>query len=49
MTKVKLLKKLYYDLENPAAYTGKAKLIQEAKKYDPNISIEDVEELLKSP
>ena len=48
MTKEELLKKLYYDLKNPAAYAGKCKLLQEAKKYDSNISIEDVEQWLKS-
>ena len=48
MTKEELLKKLYYDLKNPAAYAGKFKLLQEAKKYDRDISIEDVEEWLKS-
>ena len=50
MTKEELLKKLYYDLKNPAAYVGKSKskLPQEAKKHDSNISIEDVEEWLKS-
>ena len=39
-----LLKKLYYDLKNPAVYFGKSKLLQEAKKHDTNISVEDVEE-----
>ena len=48
MTKEELLKKLYYDFKNPAAYAGKSKLLQEAKKYDANVSIEDVEERLKS-
>ena len=47
MTKGELLKKLYYDLKNPAAYAGKSKLLQEAKKDDTNISIEYVEEWLK--
>lgn len=42
MTKKKLLKKLYYDLKNQAAYAGKPKLLQEANKHDPDISIEDV-------
>ena len=48
ITKEELLKKLYYDLKNPAAYPGKSKLLQEAKKHDTNISIEDVEERSKS-
>ena len=48
MTKEELLKKLFYDLKNPAAYVGKSKLLQEAKKHDAKISIEDVEEWLKS-
>ena len=48
MTQEELLKKLYYDLKNPAAYAGKSKLLQEAKKIDPNVSIEDAEESLKS-
>ena len=49
MTKEEVPKKLlYYDLKNPAAYAGKPKLLQEAKKHDTNISIEDVEEWLKS-
>ena len=48
MTKEELLKKLFYDLRNQAAYAGKSKQLQEAKKHDTNISIEDVEEWLKS-
>ena len=48
MTKEELLKKIYYDLKNPASYAGKSKLHEESKKYDANISIEDVEEWLKS-
>ena len=48
LTKEELLKKIYYDLKNPAAYAGKSKLFQEAKKHDWNISIENVEEWLKS-
>ena len=44
MTKEELLKKLYYDLTNPAAYAGISKLLQEAKKHDSNISTEDVED-----
>ena len=48
MTKEELLKKLCYDLKNPAAYARKSKLLQEAKKHDSNVSIEDVEEWLKS-
>ena len=44
MTKEELLKKIYYDLKNPAAFTGKSKLLQEVKKIDSNISIENVEE-----
>ena len=47
MTKEELLKKPYYHLKNPAAYAAKSKLLQEAKKHDPNISIEDIEEWLK--
>ena len=47
MNKEELLKKLYYDLKNPAAYAGKSKLLQKAKKHDANISLEDVEEWLK--
>ena len=43
-----LLKKLYYDLKNPAAYGGKYKRLQKTKKHDSNILIEDVEEWLKS-
>ena len=42
MTNEGLLKKLYYDLKNPAAYGGKYKLLQKTKKHDSNISIEDV-------
>ena len=42
------LKKLYYDLKNPAAYAGESKLLQEAKKHDLSISIKDVEEWLRS-
>ena len=38
-----LLKKLYYYLKNAAAFAGKSKLLQEAKKNGSNISIEDVE------
>ena len=48
MTKEELLKKLYYDLKKPAAYCWKIQFLQEAKKHDSNISIEDVEEWLKS-
>ena len=48
MTKEKLLKKLYYDLKNPVVYARKSKLFQEAKGHDSNISIENVEEWLKS-
>ena len=48
MIKEELLKKLYYDLKNPPAYTEKYMLLHEAKKHDSNISIEDVEEWLKS-
>ena len=48
MTKEEILKKLYYDLKNPAAYAGKSKLLQEAKKLNSSISIEDVEEWLRS-
>ena len=48
VNKEELLKKLYYDLKNPAAYAGKFKLLQEAKKHDANISIGDVEQWLKS-
>ena len=48
MTKGQLLKKLFNDLKNPAAYSGKSKLLQEAKKHDSNISIEDAEGWLKS-
>ena len=44
MTKEELLKKLYYDLKNPATFTGKSKLLQEVKKIDSNISIENVAE-----
>ena len=42
------LLKLYYDLKNLAAYAGKSNLLQEVKKHNANISIEDVEEWLKS-
>ena len=38
-----LLKKLYYYLKNAAAFAGKSKLLQEAKKNGSNISIEDAE------
>ena len=48
MTKEELLEKLYYDFKNPAAYAGKSKPLQEVKTYDANVSIEDVEESLKS-
>ena len=48
MTKEELLKKLFNDLKDPAAYAGKSKLLQEAKKHDSNISIEDAEGWLKS-
>ena len=48
MTKEELLKKLQCDSKNPAAYAGKSKLLHEAKKHDSNISIDDVEEWLKS-
>ena len=48
MTKEELLKKLYYDLKNPAAYAGKSKLLKEAKTHDSNISIVHVEEWLTS-
>ena len=48
MTKEELLKKLFHDLKNPAASAGKPNLLQEAKKHDINISIEDVEERLTS-
>ena len=44
MTKEELLKKIYYELNNPATYAGKSKLLQEAKKHDSNILIKDVEE-----
>ena len=47
MTKEALLKKLYYDFKNPAAYAEKSKLLQIAKKHESNISIEDVGEWLK--
>ena len=48
MTKEELLKKLYYYLKNPAAYAEKSKLFQKVKKHDSNITLEDVEEWLKS-
>ena len=48
MTKEELLKKLYYDLRNPVAYAEKFKLLEEAKKHDSYMSVEDVEERLKS-
>ena len=48
MTKEELLKKIYYDLKNPAAYAEKSKLLKKAKEHESNISIEDVEEWLKS-
>ena len=48
MIKEKLLKKLYYGVKKPAAYARKSKLLQKAKKHDSNISIEDIEEWLKS-
>ena len=48
MTMEELLKKLYYGLKNPAVYFAKSKLLQEAKKHDSIISVEDVEEWLKS-
>ena len=43
MNKEELLKKLYYDLKNPAAYAGKSKLPQEMGNY----LIMSKEELLK--
>ena len=43
MNNEKLLKKLYYDLKNPAAYAGKSKLLQEAGNH----LIMAKEELLK--
>ena len=43
-----LLKKVNYDLKKPATYAGKSKLLQEATKHHPNISIEDAEKWLKS-
>ena len=43
MNKEELLKKLYYDLKNPAAYAGKSKLPQEAGNH----LIMTKEELLK--
>ena len=33
MNKEELLKKLYYDLKNPAAYAGKSKLLQEVGNH----------------
>ena len=48
MTKEELLKKLYHDLKNPVAYAEKFKLLQEAKKHDSYMSVEDVEDWLKS-
>ena len=48
MTKEELLKKLYYDLRNPVAYAEKFKLLEEAKKHDSYMSVEDVEDWLKS-
>ena len=47
-TKKELLKKLYYDPDNPAAYAGKSKLLQDAEEHDSNISAEDIEEWFKS-
>ena len=47
-TKGELLKKLYYNFKNPAAYVGKFKLLQKEKKHDSNISIEVSDEWLKS-
>lgn len=44
---VKLLKKLYYDLQNPDACAGRSKLLQEANKHEASIPIEDIEEWLK--
>ena len=44
MNTEELLKKLYYYFKNTAAYAGKSKLLQEAKKHDSNVSVEDVEE-----
>ena len=43
MIKEELMKKLYYDLKNPAAYAGKYKLLQEAGNH----LIMTKEELLK--
>ena len=47
-TKKELLKKQYYDPDNPAAYAGKSKLLQDAEEHDSNISAEDIEEWFKS-
>ena len=33
MAKEELVKKLYYDLQNPAAYVGKSKLLQEEENH----------------
>ena len=48
MTKERLRKKLCYDLKNPPACAGKSRLLQQTKKHNANISIEDVEDRLKS-
>lgn len=44
----KILRKVYYDLESPACYAGIDKVWTEAKKYDQNITRENVSDFLSS-
>ena len=41
-----LLKKIYYDIENPASFSSYDRLYHEARKYDPKIKLSDVKSFL---
>jgi len=42
----KILNEVYYDLKSPASYAGILKILEEAKKKNPKIKIDDVEKFL---
>ena len=42
----KILNEVYYDLKSPASYAGILKILEEARKKNPKIKIEDVVKFL---
>jgi hypothetical protein len=46
MSNTELLRKVYYDIKNPASFSSAEKLYQEARKYDTNITRQDVIDFL---